>query len=196
MHLPVHYGEIVNTDVMARDVTPTAMVSMVLTRECQTPLGGNGWYQSSNFGRYMYDNFSGHSNSNTLSISNNFTAETTTTMATTSPSPAKLATDTLQSDGSKTCPPTPLIEAQNSLLARDPDFTIVPRYSPKGEYITAVKQVCLKLSPKAVTELRTETGCLLKRGCPLDPTSPRKRLGLSQSSGKTGPGSFLQWTRG
>ena len=47
---------------------------------------------------------------------------------------------------------TPLMKAQNSLLARIPNFAIVP--------------------------IRTETSHLLRRDCPLDPISPRKRQGL------------------
>ena len=38
-----------------------------------------------------------------------------------------------------------LMEAQYSLLARSPNFAVVPLYSLKGEYITAVEEACLIL---------------------------------------------------
>ena len=39
----------------------------------------------------------------------------------------------------------PLTKAQEALLARGPNFTIVPRYPPKEIYIAAVEEVCMKL---------------------------------------------------
>ena len=51
-------------------------------------------------------------------------------------------------------PPT---EAQTSLLARRPDFEVVPRHSPKREYVAAVEEVCLHLPSKVAAKLRTDT---------------------------------------
>ena len=57
------------------------------------------------------------------------------------------------------------MKIQNSLLARGPNFLIVPRYSPKREYISAVEYL------KSAADLRTEASCLLRRDNPLDPIS-------------------------
>ena len=40
-----------------------------------------------------------------------------------------------------------LTKAENSLLTRGPNFAIVSKYSPKGEYIAIVKKSCLKSPP-------------------------------------------------
>ena len=46
---------------------------------------------------------------------------------------------------------SPLTEAHKSLLARGTNFPIIPKYSPKGEYIAAVEEVCLKLPPQSTS---------------------------------------------
>ena len=42
---------------------------------------------------------------------------------------------------------TPLTEAQEQLLAHWPNLAISPKCLPIGEYITAVEQTCLSLTP-------------------------------------------------
>ena len=37
---------------------------------------------------------------------------------------------------------TPLTDAQTSLLAKGPKYTIVPRHLPESHYVTAVEEVC------------------------------------------------------
>ena len=43
---------------------------------------------------------------------------------------------------------TPLTEGQASLLARDPNLPLYPNTPPKGDYVTAVEEVCHQLLPK------------------------------------------------
>ena len=85
-------------------------------------------------------------------------------MATTSPSPCTSAPDNITARWVKILSSTPLMEAQNSLLARGPNFALVLRYSPTGEYIATVK-VCLKLFPRVAAESKTETSHLLRKDC-------------------------------
>ena len=42
---------------------------------------------------------------------------------------------------------TAVMAAQKSLLPRGPNFTIVPKCSPKGEYVAAMEEACYKLPP-------------------------------------------------
>ena len=112
--------------------------------------------------------------SSIISASNNTTATTPKTAATTTSGPVTSAPDNLTAKWVKNLSSKPLMVAQNSLLARGPNFNIVPRYSPKGEYITGVEKVCLKLPSKAAAELRNETRCLLRWDCPLKPNITQK----------------------
>ena len=73
---------------------------------------------------------------------------------------------------------TPLTDAQTSLLARGPKFTIVPRHLPKGDYATAVEEVSHILTPNVAAELRADTSKLLNRTHPPGPTSQHKKLRL------------------
>ena len=57
---------------------------------------------------------------------------------------------------------TPLTAAQESLLARGPNFAIVLLYLTKGEYVTAVEKICQKPNLKVAEELRAETSRVLK----------------------------------
>ena len=67
-----------------------------------------------------------------------------------------------------------LTEAQFFLLARGPYFAVVPLYSPKGEYITAVRKLALNYPLKAAEELRTETSQVFKCACRLRPNISKK----------------------
>ena len=58
---------------------------------------------------------------------------------------------------------TPFTEAQTSLLARRPKFSIVPQHPPKGDYISTVEWVCHPVPPKAAANLRADTSKLLDR---------------------------------
>ena len=49
-----------------------------------------------------------------------------------------------------------LTEGQKCLLAHGPNFAIVPKCPPNGEYIAAVEQACPKLNQEEAHELRVE----------------------------------------
>ena len=57
----------------------------------------------------------------------------------------------------------PLTQVQRSLLAHGPNYAIIPRNSPKEEYIAAIEQVCHKLKEGEADELRVEVKNLLKK---------------------------------
>ena len=61
----------------------------------------------------------------------------------------------------------PLIKAQETLLARGPNFAIVPQCSHKEAYIIAVEGACIKFSPKNADGLRAKSSQVLKWNCPL-----------------------------
>ena len=58
---------------------------------------------------------------------------------------------------------TPLMEAQENLLAHGPNFAITPRSPPIGEYIAAVEQMCQKLTHGEAEEMRAEVKAVLKK---------------------------------
>ena len=58
---------------------------------------------------------------------------------------------------------TLLAEAQECLLAHGPNFAIVPRCPPSGEYIMAVEHACSKLNQGEAEELRVEVKNVLKK---------------------------------
>ena len=82
------------------------------------------------------------------------------------------------------------MEAQ---ISQRTHFSIVPKYSPKDEYIATVQGVCLKLASKAETECRTEISHLLKRDCSSRPSISRQEAKVLREES---PGSSLKWTRG
>ena len=75
----------------------------------------------------------------------------------TNPTNTSTSTDTISKEYTRrwvrNLSSTPLTEAQFSLLAHGPNFTIVPRH-PHGEYITVIEQACLKLEAHNAEELR------------------------------------------
>ena len=58
---------------------------------------------------------------------------------------------------------TPLMEAQENLLAHGPNFVITPRSPPIGEYIATVEQMCQKLTHGEAEEMRAEVKAVLKK---------------------------------
>ena len=65
-----------------------------------------------------------------------------TTPTTPSTTTTTTKTNTNRAKQGKNLSSTSLMTSQESLLARGPNFDIVPLYSSKGEYVTAVKKVC------------------------------------------------------
>ena len=63
----------------------------------------------------------------------------------------------------KNLPDKPLTEAQECLLAHEPNFTIIPRCPPNGEYIVAIEHACSKLNQGDAEELRVEVKNILKK---------------------------------
>ena len=71
--------------------------------------------------------------------------------------------DTSMSKWVKNLSHKPLTQAQRSLLAHGPNYAIIPRNSPKEEYIAAIEQACHKLKEGKADELRVEVKNLLKK---------------------------------
>ena len=57
----------------------------------------------------------------------------------------------------------PLTVAQESLLAHGPNYAVVLRGPPIVECVTAVEQVCQKLTPGEAEELRVKVKAILKK---------------------------------
>ena len=57
----------------------------------------------------------------------------------------------------------PLTEAQTRALAHGPNFTVVPRSPPVGEYILAIEHACNQLQQGKAEELRGEIKSVLKK---------------------------------
>ena len=55
-----------------------------------------------------------------------------------------------------------LTEAQKSVLAKGPNYSITPKYIQNVEYITAVESMCSKLKEEEAMELRSDVNCALK----------------------------------
>ena len=50
----------------------------------------------------------------------------------------------------------PLTQAQRSVLAKSPNFAVIPRHPPNLEYITAIEATCTKLGQQDAEECRAE----------------------------------------
>ena len=59
----------------------------------------------------------------------------------------------------------PLTQTQEKLLARGPNYAVVPRSPPKTEYIAVIEQACSKLKPGEAEELRGEIKAIIKKSC-------------------------------
>ena len=76
---------------------------------------------------------------------------------------------------------TSLTKAQESLLAKGPNFALAPSTFPSMEYIAAVESICSKLKKQDAEELRAEVNSLLKRmHTPKPNLTKQERKGLSQ----------------
>ena len=76
---------------------------------------------------------------------------------------------------------TKLTKAQESLLAKGPNFAISPVNIPNMDYITAVESVCPKLKEEDAMELRADINSLLRKAkVPKDNLTKQERIGLSQ----------------
>ena len=149
---------------------------------------------------YMYTSYSGCSNH---TPANNYTSTSTavtpataiTTMSTllTTPAPYQTKTEWIKNLSHK-----PHMEAQVSLLARGPNFSVTPLYSLKGEYVTAMEKACLKLPPNVAEEFRTESSRMLKCDYHLKCNITREddRALKEKNFNRTSLGLYLQWTRG
>ena len=58
---------------------------------------------------------------------------------------------------------TPLTKAQEQVLARGQNFTIVPKVPPVMEYIVAIEKACQQLKQGKVEELRGEIKSIIKK---------------------------------
>ena len=68
---------------------------------------------------------------------------------------------------------TPLTQDEMKLLANGPNYAIVPRIPPIGEYITTIENVCNQLEQGKVEELRGEVKKVLKKVHPPRPNISR-----------------------
>ena len=57
----------------------------------------------------------------------------------------------------------PLTEGQECLLAYGPNFAVIPRCQPSGEYIVVIEHACWKLNQGEAEELRVEVKNILKK---------------------------------
>ena len=70
---------------------------------------------------------------------------------------------------------TPISQDQTKALAHGPNYAIVPRSLPVGEYIVAIENVCNQLEQGKAEELRGEIKSVLKKIQHLSTTSQEKR---------------------
>ena len=70
---------------------------------------------------------------------------------------------------------TPLTKEEEKILSNSPNYAIVPRVPPIGEYVTTIEQVCNQLEQGKAEELRGEVKKALKNVHP-----PRPNLSKSE----------------
>ena len=58
---------------------------------------------------------------------------------------------------------TRLTEAQESVLAKEPNYAVTPTHIPNVDYITAIASVCPKLREEDAMKLRADVNSLLRR---------------------------------
>ena len=58
---------------------------------------------------------------------------------------------------------TPLTDTQMKVLSRGPNFAILPRNPPVGEYIVSIENACMELKQGKADELRGEIKAILKK---------------------------------
>ena len=69
---------------------------------------------------------------------------------------------------------TPLTNTQEKVLARGPNFAIVPKVPPVTEYVAAIEKACQQLKQGEVEELRGEIMSIIKKIHPPNLTSQKK----------------------
>ena len=69
---------------------------------------------------------------------------------------------------------TPLTNAQEKVLARGPNFAIVPKEPPVIEYVAAIEKACQQLKQGEAEELRGEIKSTIKKIHPPDLTSAKR----------------------
>ena len=69
---------------------------------------------------------------------------------------------------------TPLTEGQVNVLSHGPNFTVVPRCLPVGEYIASIEEACTQLKQGEAEELRREVKAILKKIQPQSIISQKK----------------------
>ena len=70
---------------------------------------------------------------------------------------------------------TPLTPAQESLLAKGPNFAINPKVPPNVDNISAIESISHKLKEQDIQELKTDINSLLKHSQHQRPTSLRNK---------------------
>ena len=70
----------------------------------------------------------------------------------------------------------PLTQAQRSVLAKGPNFAVIPRHPPNVEYITAIETACTKLGQQDAEELRAEINRVLRFSHPPKPNLTKSKL--------------------
>ena len=76
---------------------------------------------------------------------------------------------------------TTLTEAQESGLAKGPNYPIIPTHIPNVDYITAIESVCPKLKEEEAMELRADVNSLFRKAkVPKANLTKQERIGLSQ----------------
>ena len=79
---------------------------------------------------------------------------------------------------------TSFTKAQETLLARGPNITMMPKCLSKEKYIATMEEVCLKLPPKEAVGLRSETSQLLKGNSPPQPSISQEEMKAIKESRK------------
>ena len=88
-----------------------------------------------------------------------------------------------------------LTEGQKSVLAKGPNYSLIPKFIPNDDYITAMETICSKLKEEEAMELRSDVNALLRKAeTPIPNLTRQERIGLAQLK-KDKTGSYLQWTK-
>ena len=74
-----------------------------------------------------------------------------------------------------------LTEGQKSVLAKEPNFSITPKYIPNVDFITVVESMCSKLKEEDAMGLRSDINVLLRKAKAPKPNFTRQEsIGLAQ----------------
>ena len=139
--------------------------------------------QISKFERLCHKNTGGRSNVQDGAIhvwTNNMNEKNTTDQGpnNTSIQGPSTTTEGLETDENNTwvrnLSKTPLTIAQKKVLARGPNFALVPKEPPVIEYVAAIEKACQQLKQGEAEELQGEIKSIIKKIHPPDPTSVKK----------------------